>query len=93
VKQEIGPPSQALRWGFKVLNLERGLITGSAAVVTGLAFIGYLIAVWAGGGLGPLDVTWTLRPVLVGTTLVALGTQTLLMSLFYSMLGLALRRD
>ncbi len=66
---------------------------GSVAVVAGLVFIGYVIAVRAGGGFGPLDVTWTLRPVLVGTTLVALGTQTLLMSLFYSMLGLGLRRD
>jgi hypothetical protein len=93
LQQEIGPPSRALRWGFRVLNLERGLIAGAAAVVAGLALIGYVVLVWSAHGFGPLDVTRTLRPVLIGTVLIALGMQTVLMSLFYSMLGLRLRQD
>jgi hypothetical protein len=93
LQQEIGPPSQALRWGFKVLNLERGLIAGAVGVVVGLVLIGSVILVWSARGFGPLDIAQTLRPVLVGTTLVALGVQTVLMSLFYSMLGLRLRQD
>jgi len=93
LQQEIGPPSRALRWGFQVLNLERGLIAGAAVVVAGLVLIGYVALVWSAHGFGPLDVTRTLRPVLLGTMLIALGMQTLLMSLFYSMLGLGLRQD
>jgi hypothetical protein len=92
VQEEIGPPSRTLRWGFRVLNLERGLIAGAGAVGAGLVLIAYVVLVWRAGGFGPLDVTRTLRPALVGTTLVALGVQTLLMSFFYSMLGLRLRR-
>jgi len=93
LQQEIGPPSRALRWGLEVLNLERGLIAGAVVVVAGLVLIGYVVLVWSAHGFGPLDVTRTLRPVLVGTMLVALGMQTLLMSLFYSMLGLGLKQN
>jgi len=93
LQQEIGPPSGALRWGFQVLNLERGLIAGAVAVVAGLALIGYVVLLWSSHGFGPLDVGQTLRPVLIGAVLVALGVQTVLMSLFYSMLGLGLRQD
>jgi len=93
LQQEIGPPSRALQWGFQVLNLERGLIAGAMAIVAGLVLIGYVVLVWSARGFGPLDVARTLRPVLIGTTLVALGVQTVLMSLFYSMLGLRLRHD
>jgi hypothetical protein len=39
--------------------------------------------------LRPEDVRVTLRPVIVGATLVAIGVQTILMSFFYSMLGVA----
>src|SRR5207253_11298762 len=61
VQQEIGPPSRALRWGFRMLNLERGLIAGAVAVVSGLALIGYVALLWSAHGFGPLDVTRTLR--------------------------------
>ncbi|TMK77505.1 MAG: glycosyltransferase family 2 protein [Actinobacteria bacterium] len=93
LQQEIGPPSRALRWGFRVLNLERGLIAGALAVIAGVALIGYVVLIWSAHGFGPLDVNRTLRPVLIGGVLIALGMQTLLMSLFYSMLGLRLRQD
>lgn len=91
VQEEVGPPSQALQWGFRVLNLERGLILGAIAILAGLALIGYVVGIWTARDFGSLDVNRTLRPVLIGTTLVALGVQTVLMSLFYSMLGLRLR--
>src|SRR5262249_1331489 len=93
LQQEIGPPSRALRWGFTVLNLERGLVAGAVAILAGFALVGYVVVVWSIHGFGPLDLSRTLRPVLLGTVLVALGMQTLLMSLFYSMLGLSYRRD
>ena len=56
--------------------------TFGVTVVSGLALIGYVALLWSAHGFGPLDVTRTLRPVLIGTVLVALGMQTLLMSLF-----------
>jgi len=62
-------------------------------VIAGVALIGYVVLIWSAHGFGPLDVNRTLRPVLIGGVLIALGMQTLLMSLFYSMLGLRLRQD
>jgi glycosyltransferase involved in cell wall biosynthesis len=88
LQEEIGPPSKALQFGFRVLNLERGMELGAGLLLAGLLFIGYVLLIWVKQSLGALDTNQTLRPVVVGATLLALGAQTMLMSLFYSMLGL-----
>lgn len=87
MEEEIGPPSPALQRGFNVFNLERGLIAGALLALAGVGLIAWLTWRWAASGFGPLDVTRTLRPLVVGATLVAVGTQTVLMSFFYSMMG------
>jgi hypothetical protein len=93
VQQGIGTASRALQWGFRRLNLERGLIGGGLGLLVGVGLVGLILASWAQGSFGPLDTQWTLRPFVGGITLVTLGMQTVLMSLFYSMLGLFGRRQ
>jgi hypothetical protein len=88
VQQGIGTASPALQRGFRWLNLERGLIGGGLALALGVGLIGLVFGRWAFGSFGPLDVSHTLRPFVAGVMLVTLGVQTVLMSLFYSMLGL-----
>lgn len=85
---EIGPPSPRLQRLFRVFTLERGLFAGALAAAAGLALIGWLVVYWAGRGFGRLDVEFTIRPMIIGSTLVAVGVQTVLMSLVYSMLGM-----
>ncbi len=93
VQQGIGRASPALRFGFRALNLERGLLAGAGILLAGAVLIGVVVASWAAGSFGPLDTARTLRPVVAGITLVTLGVQTVLMSLFYSMLGLCGRQQ
>lgn len=88
VQQGLGTASPALQRGFRWLNLERGLIAGGIALFIGVILITTIFGRWAQGSFGPLDVNQTLRPFVAGVTCVTLGMQTVLMSLFYSMLGL-----
>jgi hypothetical protein len=83
---EVGPPRPALRRFFEWFTLERGLILGGTLFLLGLALVGRLTWHWIAGGCGPLHVQHTLRPMVVGTTLMLLGAQTGLMAFFYSML-------
>jgi hypothetical protein len=92
VLQGIARPSPALEFGFRIINLERGMLAGAAVFGVGAAIIALMMGIWASGSFGPLDTARTLRPLVAGTTLVTLGVQTVLMSLFYSMLGLCNRR-
>lgn len=89
---EIGPPSERLQRLFRVFTLERGLFAGAAAALAGTALIAWMALEWALGGFGDTDLARTLRPMIVGSTLVALGVQTVLMSFVYSMLGIRVRR-
>ncbi|HOA72124.1 MAG TPA: glycosyltransferase family 2 protein [Phycisphaerae bacterium] len=92
VLEGIARPSRALEFGFRVINLERGLLAGAAMAACGLAIIVAVTLIWANGSFGPLDTSRTLRPLAAGITLITLGMQTVLMSFFYSMLGLCGRR-
>lgn len=85
---EIGVPSGRVMRLFKIFTLERGLIAGGLACVAGLALILWLTAGWARADFGPLDLRQTIRPMIIGATLIALGVQTMLMSLVYSMFGM-----
>ncbi len=93
VQQEIGPPSRLLQWGFRVLNLERGLVIGGLVLTAGLGLVVGMTLHWASRQFGVLDLQRTLRPMLIGVTLVALGSQTILVSFFYSMLSIQLHKD
>ncbi len=92
VTEEIGPPANWLQRGYTSLTLERGLIGGAVLLLLGFLLVVRMVVFWASKDFGPLNLHQTLRPMLIGTTLMALGSQTLLMSFFHSMLKLPYRR-
>jgi len=90
--EELGPPAPRLERSFAVFTLERGILLGAALAAAGLGLIAQQAWRWAAGGFGPLDVSVTLRPTILGATLAAVGVQTVLASFVYSMLGIQRRR-
>jgi len=84
--REIGPPSASLHRWTSAFNLERGLIAGVALCVAGLVPMLWVLMHWWRAGFGPLDVQVTLRPMLIGATVMAVGVQTVLASLVFGML-------
>lgn len=76
---------------FKILYLERGLAIGVAAMLFGCALLALAIRQWAMIDFGHLDYSHTMRYVVPGSTLTALGFQTILSSFFVSILGMKRR--
>ena len=89
-RRSVRPPRRC-GGGLGCLIWTRGLLLGLAILLAGAVCIGDTLCVWWAHHFGPLEGTRTLRLVVVGATLVALGVQTVLMSFFYSMLGLRLK--
>jgi glycosyltransferase involved in cell wall biosynthesis len=73
---------------FKVMTLERGVISGALACVFGSVLILIAAYQWKRAGFGPLDYAKTMRWVVPGITLFALGFQTIWSSFFVSILGM-----
>lgn len=76
---------------YKLMNLERGLVMGTLALVFGMALLGAAVWQWRAADFGRLDYAHTMRLVVPGVTLSALGCQTILSSFFVSILGLRRR--
>ncbi len=88
VSEGLVPSDPRLDRFYKVMNLERGLIL---AVLTLLCGVGLLLAAvdaWRRVDFGVLDYARTMRLVIPGATLTALGFQTVLFSFFASLLGM-----
>ena len=73
---------------FKVIYLERGLAIGALAFLAGLLLLGAAVLQWKSVHFGRLDYAVTMRWVIPGATLTALGFQTILSSFFVSILGM-----
>ena len=73
---------------FKVIYLERGLAIGALAFLAGLILLGAAVLQWKSEHFGRLDYAVTMRWVIPGATLTALGFQTILSSFFVSILGM-----
>jgi hypothetical protein len=76
---------------FKVIYLERGLAIGVLAFLVGLILLGAGVLQWKATNFGRLDYAVTMRWVIPGATLTALGFQTVLSSFFVSILGMKRR--
>lgn len=88
VENHLLPKSKRYYSIFKIINLERGLIIGLILLVLGLFLSVKAILHWKALNFGPLNVTTTLRLVIPAVTLLQFGTQTILFSFFFSILGL-----
>ena len=72
-----------LRGLARYFNLERGVILGLVVLVIGLVLDVTVAREWIQSGFGPLDA---LRRAILGSTLLAVGTQIIFSSFFLSML-------
>jgi glycosyltransferase involved in cell wall biosynthesis len=82
------PPDRQLERFFEVVNLERGLVVAALAVLVGGGLLLAAVREWWLTGFGHLDYAYTMRFVVPGATLVALGFQTAFSSFFVSILGM-----
>jgi len=82
------PPNHILSRAFGFFTLEKGLLSGLAITLAGIALIGITLADWAARGFGDLDPLANTRPVIAGRTLISIGLQTFIFSLVFSYLGL-----
>jgi glycosyltransferase involved in cell wall biosynthesis len=82
------PADRRFTWLLQESTLEKGLLAGALAFLAGLLLLAYATAQWRAVGFGNLDYARTMRLVIPGVTLSALGFQTALSSFFLSILGL-----
>ena len=73
------------------LSLEKGLVSGAIVVLLGVAGTVLALANWESRSFGLLNPSETLRVVIPSVTAIALGFETLLSSLFLSVLQLKRR--
>jgi hypothetical protein len=76
---------------FGRVGLERGLLVGVLALLGGAALLLGAVAQWHAAHFGQLDYAHTMRWVIPGATLTALGLQTMLGSFLLSILGMGRR--
>lgn len=81
------PETKLLGWLREVLSLERGLCFGVMVLLGGVGLLLAAVAQWQAAGFGRLDYAHTMRWVIPGVTLTALGFQTVLASFFVAVLG------
>ena len=73
---------------YQLVNLERGLAASALALVIGVTLLLVAMNQWRVSGFGRLDYAHTMRFVVPGVTLTALGFQTAISSFFVSILGM-----
>lgn len=82
------PPDPRLTAFFRHATLEKGLIASGAAFALGVVLILLAVWRWAAVDFGDLDYAHTMRLVVPGVTLCALGFQNALGAFFVSILGM-----
>jgi hypothetical protein len=91
VTEGILPPNKNLFRFYEIVNLEKGLTVAGLAMIAGIVLLIMAVSRWHQAGFGELDYAKTMRLVVPGVTLLALGFQTLLSSFLISMLGMKRR--
>jgi glycosyltransferase involved in cell wall biosynthesis len=91
ISEGLMPEDNRLARFFEIINLERGLIIALTALLIGIGLLLAAINAWRLVGFGNLDYAHTMRLVVPGVTLTALGFQTVLSSFFISILGMRRR--
>ncbi|MGH9443336.1 MAG: glycosyltransferase family 2 protein [Thermoanaerobaculia bacterium] len=86
----LPPDPRFTRWA-RTATLEKGVIAGVAGLLLGFGLLGVSLLRWRQAGFGDLDYAKTMRIVIPGVTLSALGFQSVLSSFFFSILGLKRR--
>jgi hypothetical protein len=91
VSEGLMPPDRHYTRFYELVNLERGLIVAGLALLLGIVLLLAAVNQWRLAGFGRLDYAHTMRLVVPGMTLTALGFQTIASSFFVSILGMKRR--
>ena len=86
ISEGLTPPDQKHSRLLSVLTLERCLAAGVTSAVAGVGLMVGAVSQWSAVSFGALDYATTMRWVIPGVTLVALGCQTVFSSFFVSIL-------
>jgi glycosyltransferase involved in cell wall biosynthesis len=89
ISEGLVPEDERMRKVRRIVTLERGLILGVTATLVGAGLIAAAAEQWRVANFGALDYATTMRWVIPGVTLAALGCQTVLSSFFLSILRMA----
>jgi glycosyltransferase involved in cell wall biosynthesis len=92
ISEGLLPEDPTLTKLFRYITLESGLVAGLLLVLIGAAGTFGALAVWSSVSFGSLNPAQTLRLVIPAAFTLMLGCQTILSSLFLSVLGLRIRR-
>ncbi|MBK5213898.1 MAG: glycosyltransferase family 2 protein [Flavobacteriaceae bacterium] len=88
VENDLLPKSNKYDRLFKFINLEKGLILGLILVIVGIVLSISAYWDWQETSFGDINNTAVFRTVIPAVTLMLLGIQIILFSLFFSILGL-----
>jgi hypothetical protein len=91
IAEGLLPENRRMNRFYEIVNLERGLIVGVGALLLGFGLLVAAINQWRLTHFGQLDYSHTMRFVIPGVTLTALGFQTVLSGFFISILGMRRR--
>ena len=88
ISEGLMPEDRRMRRFYEIVNLEKGLVVGVGALLLGVTLLLAAVNQWRLQDFGPLDYSHTMRFVIPGVTLTALGFQTILSGFFISILGM-----
>ena len=88
ISEGLMPDDKRLNKFFDIFPLERALIISVIVLVIGLGMLVGSILVWKDARFGALDYARTMRLVIPGALLTAIGFQTILSGFFISILGM-----
>ena len=88
ISEGLLPANRRMMRFYELVNLEKGLLVGLGAFLFGLVLLLAAVNQWRLHDFGSLDYAHTMRYVIPGVTLTALGFQTILSGFFISILGM-----
>jgi len=91
IMEGLLPEDPRLNKFFAIANLESGLSLGALGMLAGLGLLGGAVHQWSSVDFGALNYEHTMRWVIPGVMLTALGFQTILSSFFASLMGMRRR--
>ncbi len=86
ISEGLMPENAKLKRFFWLVSLERGVIAGCLSLVFGLILLLIAVNQWRLTHFGHLDYSYTMRWIIPGATLTALGFQTILASFVMAIL-------
>lgn len=88
ISEGLLPENRRMTRFYEIVNLERGLILSAVMLLGGITLLIVAVNQWRLHNFGALDYSHTMRYVIPGFTLTALGFQTVLSGFFASILGM-----